>query len=85
MQLIKELSVIGSQMEGRYADGIGFRADWTLFLIHEAWLRGCDFEDLATGFGPGMGTFGDWSGIRDSSAEAVEKMLVRTLNFLFIP
>ena len=54
-----------------------------LFLIRQAWHRGCDFEDLADGYGAGMGTHGDWSGIRDSSGEATRLMLQRALNYLF--
>lgn len=55
-----------------------------LFLINEAWGRGCSFEDLADGFGPGRGTCGgDWSGIRDSGEDAQNRMLQRALNFLF--
>lgn len=41
------------------------------------------FETLCDGFGAGMGTCGgDWSGIRDSSPEAVERMLAAALTFL---
>lgn len=43
-----------------------------LFLIRNAQRKGCDFEDLVDGF----------SGIRDSSDAAVEKMLERAINFL---
>jgi aryl-alcohol dehydrogenase-like predicted oxidoreductase len=61
-----------------------FSAQFSLFLIRRAWDEGCDFEDLADGFGPDMGTMGgDWSGIRDSSHEAVERMFERALNFFF--
>ena len=61
-----------------------FAAGYPLFLIKEAWNRGVDFEDLADGFGAGMGTCGeDWSGIRDSSPDAVTQMLERSLNALF--
>ncbi len=64
--------------------GTPFKANFSLFLIGKALDRGCDFEDLADGYGAGMGTMGgDWSGIRDSSDEAVDKMLERSLNFLF--
>lgn len=79
---------------------INFRAAFPLFLIREAWNRGCDFEDLADGFDgfalhldpasgegdltPGFkGTRGDWSGIRDSSDEAKNRMFERALNFFF--
>ena len=55
-----------------------------LFLIGEAWAAGVSFEDLADGFGPGLGTMGgDWSGIRDSSSEAVAAMFQRALNHFF--
>ena len=61
-----------------------FSASFPLFLIREAWSRGLDMEDLADGFGEGMGTMdGDWSGIRDSSPEALNLMLQKTLNHLF--
>lgn len=81
-------------------DGIRFRASFPLFLIREAWDRGCDMEDLADGFeglmlridlaegtsetmAAGKGTRGDWSGIRDSTAEAKDRMFERALNFFF--
>ncbi len=57
-------------------------ATWTLFVIREAWGGGCDFEDLADGYGLGMGTHDDWSGIRDSSPEAKLAMTERALNFI---
>jgi len=63
--------------------GCRMSATTELFLIREAWNRGMDVEDLADGFGAGAGTHGDWSGIRDSSNTAVEKMFERTLNHLF--
>ena len=69
-------------LNGKPTD-IQFKAGYRLFLIREAWNRGEDFEDLADGYGLGQGTHGDWSGIRDSSPEAVTKMLERALNFLF--
>lgn len=52
-------------------------------IIRTAWDKGCNFEDLADGFGAGLGTQGDWSAIRDSSDEAATKMIERALNFLF--
>lgn len=64
-------------------DGMKFIATWPLFLIDEARHAGCSFEDLADGFGAGRGTMGDWSGIRDSSEAALERMTERALNFLF--
>lgn len=61
-----------------------FSANFPLFLIGEAQARGCSFEDLADGFGQGLGTCGgDWWGIRDSSETATEQMFQRALNFLF--
>jgi len=53
-----------------------------LFIINLAWDNGCDYEDLADGYGEGAGTNGDWSGIRDSTHEAKEKMLERGVNWL---
>jgi hypothetical protein len=63
-------------------DGYKCTASFNLFLIKEAWGR-VDYEDLADGFGEGVGTHGDWSAIRDSSPEAKNKMLERALNALF--
>lgn len=64
-------------------DGTAASAEFPRFLIHVAWRRGCNFEDLADGFGQGLGTCGgDWSGIRDSSDEAIERMLERAITFL---
>ena len=61
-----------------------FSARFDLFCIHEAWRRGVSFEDLADGFGAGLGTMGgDWSGIRDSSTGAIVQMFQRALNALF--
>ncbi len=65
-----------------WKDGIAHSACFDLFLISAAWHRGCNFEALADGYGAGEGTFGDWSGIRDSSDKAREAMLERALNFL---
>jgi hypothetical protein len=63
---------------------VNFKAGFPLFLIREAWNRGTSFEDLADGFGAGLGTCGgDWSGIRDSSPSAKTAMLERALNALF--
>lgn len=45
-------------------------ANFPLAIIRMAWDSGCDFEQEADGFGPGEGTKGDWSGIRDSSDAA---------------
>lgn len=69
------------EIEG--AGKVNFGARWDLFLIREAWDRGLDLEALADGFGPGAGTHGDWSGIRDSSPEATARMTEAALNFLF--
>jgi hypothetical protein len=57
-------------------------ANLAVLLIAEAWRTGCGFEDLADGFGKGMGTRGDWSAIRDSTNAATERMLERALNHL---
>lgn len=81
-----EVTDTGFQGETQFTQGgwIRFQAGFPLFLIREAWDRhGVSFEDLADGFGPGQGTHDDWSGIRDSSPGAVNKMLERALNHLF--
>jgi hypothetical protein len=65
------------------ASGTSCRANFPLFLIRLAWDKGEDFEDLADGFGAGMGTLGDWSAIRDSSEDASSAMLERAVNFHF--
>lgn len=57
-------------------------ACFPLTLIRMAWDAGCPFEEEADGYGPGVGTMGDWSGIRDSSHEATEKMTEKALNFI---
>lgn len=57
-------------------------AGFPLFLIHAAWNKGCSFEAEADGFGPGFGTHGDWSAIRDSSEPATARMLEKAINFL---
>jgi aryl-alcohol dehydrogenase-like predicted oxidoreductase len=63
--------------------GCGTEASLSLLLVKQAWYAGVDFEDLADGFGAGLGTMGgDWSGIRDSSPEAQERMLERALRAL---
>lgn len=54
----------------------------SLWLIREAWGNGCGFEDLADGFGLGLGTNGDWSAIRDSSPRQQALMLERAMNFV---
>ena len=67
---------------GRYGS-MNHAGSFDLFLIGNAWHKGCSFEDLADGFGKGLGTMGgDWSGIRDSSPAAIEAMLARALNHL---
>jgi hypothetical protein len=59
------------------------RANFPLHIIRMARNAGCEFEDLADGFGKGHGTMGgDWSGIRDSSEGATNEMLERALNFI---
>lgn len=63
---------------------VNFVANPSLFLIREAWHQGLDLEAEADGFGAGNGTMGgDWSGIRDSSPRAIDKMLTKALNHLF--
>ena len=57
-------------------------ASLNMLLIRAAWGKGCDFEAEADGYGPGAGTHGDWSGIRDSSRGAKDRMLEKALNFL---
>lgn len=64
-------------------DPVNFSANFSLFLIREAWDNGVDFENEADGYGPGLGTNGDWSGIRDSSDEAIERMFEKSLNHFF--
>ena len=56
-------------------------SDLALLLIHHAWGAVC-FENEADGYGAGVGTHGDWSGIRDSSDEAKTKMLEKALNHI---
>lgn len=73
----------GTELHGRDDFEVRFSANWTLFLIREAWHRGLNLEREADGYGKGLGTHGDWSGIRDSSSEATEVMLEKSLNFLF--
>jgi hypothetical protein len=57
-------------------------AIWPLLVIRLAWEHGLDVEDVADGFGPGAGTHGDWSAIRDSSEAAIAAMVERALNWL---
>ena len=78
----EEIEVVDGLLHGK-RDGYNFRASFNLLLIGLAQERGCGFEDLADGFGPGAGTHGDWSAIRDSSEEAKNQMLERSLNHLF--
>lgn len=83
-----EIRVTAAGFSGKEAVGIpggpvDFSASWSLFLIREAWHRGCDFEAEADGYGSGAGTHGDWSGIRDSSPDAKRAMLEKALNRLF--
>ena len=83
----KDIQLTQAGFKGTCHDSHGeykFSAEFPLFLIKKTWEKGCNFEDLADGFGEGQGTMGgDWSGIRDSSPAATEKMLERALNFLF--
>lgn len=54
-----------------------------LMVIRAAFDAGVNFEDLADGFGQGLGTMGgDWSGIRDSSTESTSKMFERAMNLM---
>lgn len=62
--------------------GTAFLATPSLVVIEWAYYGGCDLEDLADGYGPGQGTHGDWSGIRDSSDEAIDAMLARSLTWV---
>ncbi len=62
--------------------GIPCLGDLPLLLVHYCWHRGMDLDDLADGFGPGSGTHGDWSAVRDSTQDAQDKMLARALNWL---
>ena len=80
---------IGNHGHFSYVDGdrrfvkIGCPVSFSLVLIRMAWEVGCNFEDLANGFGTGLGTCGGvWSGIRDSNGPATDKMLERALNFI---
>lgn len=67
------------------AGGYEATANFPLHIIRMAWESGCDFESLADGFGQGLGTCGgDWSGIRDSSVAAIEKMLAVALNHITV-
>jgi len=64
----------------QYRDSRGMlcRAEFRLMLIRAAFESGTSFEDLADGFGRGLGTCGgDWSGIRDSSDGALDLMFAR--------
>ena len=60
-------------------------AGFPLFLIAQAWDKGCNFDAECNGFGPNHGTMGDWSAIRDSTHDAIEAMTQKALNFLFPP
>lgn len=76
-------SLSGSTTLEGVRDGfVQYRADLALLLIREAWDAGVDYEDLADGFGAGVGTEGDWSAIRDSTPDAKRLMLERALNRL---
>lgn len=83
IRLDAENGTFSGVQDGRGLNDVSFSARFDLFLIREAWDRGCDLEDLADGFGEGIGTMGDWSGVRDSSDEAKERMFERALNHLF--
>lgn len=60
-------------------DEVRFSASANLYVIREAWDEGVSFEAEADGFGAGEGTHGDWSAIRDSSADATAAMLAKAL------
>ncbi len=62
-------------------DGAHVVAQWPLLLIRLAWEAGANMEDLADGFGRGLGTMDDWSAIRDSSDEAIARMVGRAIEF----
>jgi hypothetical protein len=64
---------------GTDARGFQFLAQGDMWLIRFAWERGLNLEALADGFGRGLGTMGDWSGVRDSSSEAVRAMTAAAL------
>lgn len=61
---------------------IKFVGSPSLVVIGIAWNKGLDLEAECDGYGPGQGTNGDWSGIRDSSLPAQEVMLALALEFL---
>ena len=70
-----------SRIEYMNDSGYAAKGWYPLLIIRLAWSAGINFEDLADGFGPGLGTLnGDWSGIRDSSESAIASMLERALN-----
>lgn len=77
-----DIEITGDGFKGQDEEML-FSADWPLFIIGEAWALNVNFEDLADGFGPGEGTHGDWSAIRDSSKGARTRMLERSMNHLF--
>ncbi len=61
-------------MEGRCAAHIAM-----MKVVGEAWFRGNArkfnaVEAHCDGFGAGVGSMGDWSGVRDSTPSAVEAM-----------
>ena len=66
----------GTNENGQYSARID------LWLINAAWIRGCNFEALADGFGLGMGTNGDFSAIRDSSEPAIKAMFTKAKRYL---
>lgn len=65
-----------------YRSEYRFSAHFDLLVVRMCWESGMDLEDLADGFGGGMGTRGDWSAIRDSSPEAMARMTERALNWI---
>ena len=66
----------------RRADGTRGSADFSLLIIRAAWGKGLNLESEADGFGGDLGTYGDWSAIRDSTQPAIAAMLLKAINHL---
>ena len=74
------------KLEYTLPEGYAASANFPLLVIRRAWEAGCNFEQEADGFGQGLGTCGgDWSGIRDSSEQAIARMFVKALDYGFPP
>lgn len=72
------------QLEYTTNEGHQASANFPLLVIRRAWEAGCSFEQEADGFGLGHGTMGgDWSGIRDSSEQAIARMFTKALDYGF--